>query len=346
MREPPPQPDGENPSKNPTEPSRPTDPVVKTPAGWSRKLIQYGGFATAILLLAGAIYFAAREGDFSALRDAEAKWVAALLGTMLLSAVLVNGVLFWLVNKPYADPDRPVRLNDMHALIAGSGLLNYTPVKAGLVGRLAYLKHKHGITYKASVLIQLMIGGSMVAAFLSVILATAWRERFDTLWWASLALALPLFAAVGSLLVQRMLPRRPDPRADAETREAAALRHPLGWTFAHLLFWIVVALSNVFITGARWWFVGKIMDEPLSVRDAVLMSVLHNSTSALPANGLGAREALVGLLFGGEAPADFVALALVDRAAEAMVLVPAGLLSLVYLHRRGMRIRPRTNEPA
>jgi len=34
------------------------------------------------------------------------------------------------------------------------------------------------------------------------------------------------------------------------------------------------------------------------VRDAVLMSVLHNSTSALPANGLGAREALVGLLFG------------------------------------------------
>lgn len=306
-----------------------------------RRLLRYLGFAMAIGLLAGSIYYATSEGDFSALRDAQPRWVAALLAAMLLSAVLVNGLLFWLVNRPYADVDRPVKLKDMHALIAASALLNYTPIKAGLLGRVAYLKKQHGVGYKASLLIHAMIAGAMLAAYLAVVAVTAWRGKLDLIWWLALLASMPLAAAIGAALVQRMLPRRDEP---ADEAASAALRHPWPWTFGHLLLWIAVAMANVFITGARWFFVGQIMDKPLPPHDALLMSVLHNLTSALPANGMGAREWLIGILFGGDAPADFVALAVVDRAAEATIIVPAGLLALVFLHRRGLRLRTRQTQ--
>lgn len=319
----------------------PPDAATPSPR---RRLLRYLGFALALALLAGSIFFAGREGDFSALKNAQPEWVAALLAAMALSAVLVNGFLFWLVNKPYADPQRPVRLNDMHALIAASGLLNYTPVKAGLLGRVAYLKKRHGVGYKASLLIHTMVAGAMFAAYLAVVVITALRPRLDTLWWIALLLAMPAAAAVGCALVQRALPRHQPGESPEHAADADALQHSLPWTFAHLLLWIAVAMANVFFTGARWFFVGQIMDQPLPPRDALLMAVLHNLASVLPANGLGAREWLVGLLFGGTAPADFMSLALVDRAAEAVILVPTGLLALVYLHRRGLRLRTRQAE--
>jgi len=96
----------------------------------------------------------------------------------------------------------------------------------------------------------------------------------------------------------------------------------------------LMAVANVFMTAVRWWLVCKVMGQPVPVDDALLMSITHSISSILPANGLGMREWLIGMFFGGDAPADFVAISLIDRAAEALVVIPAGLVGLWWLHRQ------------
>lgn len=299
-----------------------------------RRVAQVVGFALALVLLAGSIYYAVRDGNFQPLREAEWPWVAALLGATAFSAVLVPGLLFWLVYEPFADRARPVRLHEMLLIIAASALLNYTPVKAGLIGRLAYMKHRHGIGYSASVLIHAMIAGALLASLCGMLGVTLLRPRVDAVWWVALAGSVPAFALIGAAIVQRILPRRIADAAPGE--DTARLRHSFGWSAAHLSGWIVVGHVMLLVTAVRWWLVCRIMDQSIAGSDALLMAVTHSASSVLPANGLGLREWLIGALFGGEAPADFVAVSLIDRAAEAIVVVVSGLAGLAWLH-RGLR---------
>jgi len=293
--------------------------------------VQALGFAIALALLAGSIYYAVHDGNFAPLMKADPLWVGALLGVTLISAVLINGVLFWLVHKPFADADKPLHLYEMLLIIAASALLNYTPVKAGLIGRAAYVKHRHGIGYAATVLIHLMIAGALLASMLGMLGATLARPSVDAMWWALLLITVPVFAIVGAVMVRRAMPRRV---AEAEPGvDTTDLRHGFGWSVGHLSIWIVIGHALLLITAVRWWLVCKIMDQPVPVDDALLMAVTHNISSILPANGLGMREWLIGVLFGGDAPADFVAISLIDRAAEAIVVIPAGLIGLWWLRR-------------
>jgi len=294
--------------------------------------VQALGFAVAIALLGGSIFYAVRDGNFQPLAEADPLWVAALLVVTLISAVGVNGVLFWLVHSPFADVDRPLHLREMLLIIAASALLNYTPVKAGLIGRAAYVKHRHGIGYAATVLIHLMIAGALAASMLGMLGATLARPEIDGGWWLAIAVSVPGFALIGAVMVQRALPRRV---ADAEPGlDPAALRHSFGWSVGHLSIWIVIGHGLLLITAVRWWLVCRIMNQPVPVDDALLMSVTHSISSILPANGLGMREWLIGALFGGDVPADFVAISLIDRAAEALAVIPSGLAGLWWLHRQ------------
>ncbi len=288
------------------------------------------GFVVAIALLAWAIYYAIAKADFSALRDAEAGSIALLLIVMPLSALMLPGFLFWLTNRPFADPARPLRHHEMQALIAASGLLNYTPIKAGLIGRLAYLKHRHGIAYGASVIIFAMTSVALLSALAAAAGATLWRGRLDALWAAALiGIALPA-AAVGTLFVQRTLPA-PGAASDPDEKR---LRHSYAWTFGHLLIWIGIGMLTLTVTAARFHIVIRMLDKTVETTDLVLIAVLHIFCSVLPLNGLGMREALMGLFFGGEAPEAFIAIALIDRAAETLVILVMGLAAIWLLKRR------------
>lgn len=299
---------------------------------WKRSpAVRWAGFLAAMALLAASVWYAIDQGDFRPLLRADPLWLIALAITTLLSAVVINAVLFWLVHRPYCDPNRPVSLTRMTALLAGSALLNYTPIKAGLVGRIAFLKHRHGISYGALVLIHVMITGAMVSSWAITILATWWRGGFDWLWALAAVLGIVLLALIGAELVRRVLPRRVDNPEQAR----AATRHSFSWTTMHLGLWIAVALANVLMVGIRWWIVFRIMDQPVGPDDAALMSVVHNAVTPMPANGMGLREWLIGLLFGGEAPAAFVTVSVVDRAAEAAIIIALGLASLWWLKRQG-----------
>ena len=93
----------------------------------------------------------------------------------------------------------------------------------------------------------------------------------------------------------------------------------------------------------RWSVAFRIYGAPVSLREALLISIVHQlSVSLGPANGLGLREWIVGLATGsgflGIAAVRGlevgVAVSIIDRAAEVLVVVPAGLLGMAWLARR------------
>ncbi len=307
--------------------SHPTNPGPAGASTTGKRWLRWLGFAVALGLLGASILYASRHGNFRPLLRADPLWLALLAVSVLISSIGVNGLMFWLVNKPYVDPARPLSLSAMLGLLGASALLNYTPIKAGLFGRIAYLKHRHGVSYRASVLIHMMLAGSLFAAQGVTAAATILRRGFDP-WWPVLAIAgIAAAALVGAVVVRHLLPRRGDGEADA------SLVHSFTWTAAHLCVWIVLAMGTIFMTGVRWWLVCRIMDKPVDAESATLMAVVHTFATILPANGLGMREWLIGLLFGGSTPVDLVTIGLVDRAAEAAVLMVFGTMALVWLHR-------------
>jgi hypothetical protein len=107
-----------------------------------------------------------------------------------------------------------------------------------------------------------------------------------------------------------------------------------------------------FATAVRWWIVFRILVKPVSLGDAWMAAAVHMVTvMGGPANGLGLREWLIGIaaqrgLFSAELQTDLgagVAAALIDRAAEAAVVVVLGLFGLALI-RRGLSAQRSASE--
>jgi len=105
----------------------------------------------------------------------------------------------------------------------------------------------------------------------------------------------------------------------------------------------------VLLGALRWCIAFRIYGEPISLRDGLLISIVHLLSAALgPANGLGLREWIVGLAAGsgflGIAAVRGlevgVAVSIIDRAAEVLVVVPTGLLGIAWLAHRRRTMQP------
>ena len=308
----------------------------------SSPAVRWGGFVVALGLLAASIYYAVAGGqgaDFSQLWRARPHNFALLLAAVALSNVFVIGVLFWLVNRPFADPERPVGFWIMQGLIAASGLLNYTPFKAGLIGRVAYLKLRHGIGYRESVLIHLILAGLILAVTAAAAGVTIWRGGFDLLWWLGIALGVALIGHLGAVGLHQAIPRR---LGDWVGRQQLGASTPR--TARHMTLWAAISMGNLLIIAFRWWVVFRIFGHAVGPADAMFMAVVHTLSAAFgPANGLGLREWLIGLgagagFFGGDVEGGLqlgLAASVIDRAAEAIVLIPSGSAALPMLPRGG-----------
>lgn len=314
----------------------------------AKRWLRWIGFALALVLLGASIYFAVEEGrsggGFGKLLEADPLDLAMLLTLVLITTTVVNGLMFWVVNRPFVDPARPVHPVAMMGLLAASALLNYTPVKAGLVGRIAYLKHRHGVAYGASVLMHMMISGAMLGSIGVVLLATLWRRELDALWWVSVAVMVVAVALVGALLLHYVPPKKV---ADWVGRSSL---NGVGHAFHVLLFGTALATVNLMGMAVRWWLVGRILQVDLSIVDATYLSLISTLSSAMPANGLGLREWLNKI--GGEAgllgkglEASAMTVSLLDRAAEVAVVMVTGLVSLAWLSRAKQKL-PTENQNA
>ena len=327
-------------SDDPTNPTQQPDaPPQAAPA---RKAVRWAGFVLAIALLGASIWFAIREGQkdgvngFARLAEADPLYIAALLGLALITAIGINGLMFWVVHRPFVDKNRPVGPFAMIGLLAASALLNYTPVKAGLIGRVAYLKQKHGVAYGAAVLIHMMLAGGTFGALGVVFAVTLWRRTLDAWWWGGYLAGLTLLALVGALMLHYVPPKRVAAWVGRSALDG------VGHAFWVLLGCTQLAGLNILGIALRWWVVARMLQVELDMVDAVFLSLITSFTAAMPANGLGMREWLNKLgsetgFISDSMRGQVMTVSLVDRAAEILVVLVSGLIALAYFggFRRG-----------
>lgn len=267
--------------------------------------LRIAGFAFGLACLLAAISVArdTREQFDAALVSLRAP--APLLVAAVLSAALVglflSGSLFWLLVRRFAR----VPFGEMQAVISASGLLNYLPLKPGFVGRIAYLRGRHGVRVSDSIrMIVEALALTGISAVISTLTLVALRAAGLDGGWSLLACVLPALLAL-------------QPRGRTMLL-ALAIRQ------AEFSLWI-----------ARYWIVFRLVGAPIGLDTAVVLAAISVISSLIPfiSNGLGVREWAVGLLtplITGDAvgASQAIVAELAHRTLEIAVVAPVGLVGL------------------
>ncbi len=264
--------------------------------------------AAGLLLLAVAA--ASRGLDGEALRRATAGDLLALAGLVLVN-LLAAGLLFWAVTRSF-DAEPPVPAGRMVALVAASSLLNYIPaIRAGLVGRTAYLRARHSLPIAQSLLslvVVMAVAAAVGAASLLVLIGGA--------------------AGYAAFVAATLLLTLATPAARFALRRPARL-----WGL-----WVPLRVLDLLAASARLWLAFHVVGHPIPFDAAILAgsaSVAVKLLGVTP-NGLGLSEWAVAGLAAALAPvtaAEGAAAALVDRGVEVIVVAAAGLVAMAFLRR-------------
>lgn len=307
-----------------------SDEVDTTPEqavhAWSEsRLIR---FSIGLILFIAACWAVAVHRDkfsdaFEASRHAMWWLVAAVLLLPLGNWLAVSASLTVLTRR-FGKVDH----TEMVALVGSAWLLNYLPMRPGLVARLAYHKKVNNIMVRHSMavlaLAMILTGVSSVALLL---IALVLGPDADPLTASACVLAPVALGLVASLIA----------RARSEYLAAIVLATTLRYT--DMLIWT-----------ARYAAVFAIVGTTSTLPQAVAIAVVSHLALSVPftGNGLGLREWAVGLT-AGLLPAWFVgaggdvdwkiglAADLVNRAGELLVALPVGLLCSAWLLRHGRR---------
>lgn len=330
------------------EPMLHPESAAGAPRGKS-KAMRWVFYILALALFGACIWFGyaeIRKGWDKLLHASRADLL--IMGGAIIANMVLDGVVFWMLVLPFR-PARPVLLREMVALIAASSLLNFLPMRAGMVGRAVYLKQRHGVAYNASVV---MLGGMAAAtmaiyAVLSVL--TLWRGRLDSAWWALFLASLLVMSWAGLFMLRHWdvwMPRRLRPyfvesRATIERLEVNRLASLMG-TWAML----VVRGGGIGARVLLVWTAARVIGSPIELPAAVVIAVCGTFVSLvtpLP-NGLGLREWLYGALAalglaGGTllTKEGGLALGFTERAVEVVVFLVFGTVAIGYIHRRASR---------
>lgn len=291
------------------------------------------GALVAIVLLAAAIraiwvHRADLQAAFDSARGASPALVVLALTTPLVSW-LTTSLAFWLLSRRHA----PVPLSDMTALIGAAWLLNYLPFRAGMVGRVAFHKRYHAMAVRDSVGVMvkaLVATGVSLAALLA---AAALSTRVDSELARGAIVLAPTLLAAGIALGAGVLGLSFWPEAGAV---AARSLDMLAWA-------------------ARYLIAFELLGRSITLPQAAAITAVSQAAMLVPITGagLGLREWAVAITAGvlpafviasgsqGQATALALAADLLNRAAETLVALPAGLVSVAFLGSRVRALTPR-----
>lgn len=273
-------------------------------------------WAVGLVLTALAVWLAARQIDLSALRQAEPRYLAAI-GAAVLANLVLSACLIWLITLSF-DLSRRVPLALMIQLIAASHLLNYLPLRAGLLGRAAYLKYHHGLSWGGSLRIMVVVAtltGITLGAMIALTVAGTGLTGTQRLIVALMAMVL---ASIAMPWLGRFL---------------------LGTPAAFAWTWLAVRVADLAVTGLRLWAAFAIIDMPISPGEAILLAAVRSAVGLIGVtpNGLGISEwaiaAVTALLSPGMVAAGAAA-AVIDRVVELLVTLVTGLASMAALPMR------------
>lgn len=281
-----------------------------------------GGRWRAVGLLVGmglvgwAVWVVVRGTDWSVLKEVR-WWQVAVLGAAVLANLGLSALLFWMVTSLF-DAVPAVRLGRMFLLMAASALGNYLPMRAGLVGRTAYLKLRHRLPVYQSAMVLGVVGGVSVLVACGMALVAMLENG-----WVRLAVG-GLVGGLASVLL---------PMGVEKLLRKKAVG---GWL------WVWIKAADVLVTAGRLWLALWMVGQPVSVETVLIMAAGGTVAvlAGLTPNGLGLREWVVGgigelmLPAGGQGA---LAAALLDRAVEGMVVVVVGSWSVWWLRREWAR---------
>lgn len=279
-------------------------------AGW-RRWLSGAAFVLGAGLLAWAVVYAWKDGAAAAAlshaRTAPPWQIGVLLLGPILSWVLTS-ILFVVLSRPWAA----LGVREMHALVGAAWLLNTLPVRAGLVGRVTYLKVARGLAVRDSIKISLVGAGATCFAA-GVGLAAWWLSAAGTL-------ALPMLvvagvcgacAACGVLARDKTLTRG-------------------------VLIGFALRTADMAVLAARLWVAFEIIGKPIDLRTALYLAGPAQLVGLLPIQ-LGTVEWAVGLL--SARTAEGVTAGVVNRAADLLVSIVVGGCSLAALWRLRVQAR-------
>jgi hypothetical protein len=288
-----------------------------------------------LALLAAAVWAVAK--DASNLRDAwlSIKASPPLLLLALFALPLASWSLTALMYCALTNRDRDivrrrhVGVGEMHAVLGTAWLLNFLPARPGMVGRIAYHTQVNRIPLPSVLKASL---GAIACGVLASALLVALALAMLALPHATPALAqVALLALPAALLAASACALR--------TREA--LRRGLLALLARYL--------DVLTWLARYATIFAMLGRPLSLLEASALTAASQAANMVPlvGNGMGIREWASALLAPALPPSTAAAALatpltrsltlsaeLIHRAAEILVAIPVGLVSLWFVTRR------------
>ena len=281
------------------------DPLPK--ASKSKRLRAIIGFIVGLALFGGAIWsIAAGDHDFKGSLEAARNapwWVVALVVVLPIANWLIVSESFRALNGRYAK----VGHAEMAGLIGSAWLLNYLPMKPGLLGRLAYHKQINKIRYQDSARV-LGFSVSMTGVAIGLLIAVAALMRIGGPGWVWCALPVVGLGA-GAFITRNRGP----------------------WT-GRVVYTALLRYIDSMIWIGRYAASFALVGSPLSFENAVAVTAVSQITLLIPisGNGLGVREWGVRLA---TSPAGLLA-DVVNRAAEMAVALPIGIIGTLWSVRR------------
>lgn len=296
------------------------------PTPLSKTTLRAVGFVTAICLLGACAYAVTR--DFDSFSAALSQVITAprwqLAGLVLLPAVnwLLTSQVFRTLLRPregetYTTPSR----TEMLDLVGAAWLANYTPIRAGLIGRVVYHKAVNNIPVARtihSIIMAMAVGISAVTVLIILV-----RLLPPSAHWFVCA---PPFAflALG----------------------AAAGRVRASWQ--SLCIAAAIRYVDVLVWTARYALAFSLVGVSLDLRQAAAFAAVSQAAMLVPivGNGLGVREFAIGFVasalpaaFTGSpaaSPERTIALTadFLNRAGELAAAIPIGLICGVRLTAR------------
>ena len=293
------------------------------PKGW-RLAIQLIGFAIGVSLIVWLARSAFETNGWEELSNRATPGTLAGLIICSLASILINGMNFWIVV-------RPVRREGFWAIQsvnATASMLNFAPIRLGLVSRYLYHMRVDRMSF-------LFVTGWIFAIVISLMivmgsasLATVLYPSID-IWWLLIA-SVPIILTIMFLPPLMRLPaiRKKTRGSERMLSDRTALRGSLLLRFLDLLTW-----------AGRLWFASLLLDTGLSTGDVLLLSIFAVVMSLNPLGRIGFREVAIAwiapmlaesTLTGDELDAQFAQLALIESGAEAMVVIPVGLIAGIW----------------
>lgn len=284
--------------------------------------VQLVGFGIGLALLTW-IVVSASKGDWSKILDGDPWLVAGLAGCSLVS-LIVNGAAFWVVIRPV----RPLRFVDQQLINMVTGVLNYAPIRLGLIARAAYALRVDRQPVLETAAWFAAIAFSIVLPITSCIAASLIHNEIDVVWFGLVVAQVLLGGLLTMALLGQSIVVRYGRGMDRMLSRPSAL-------------WGAVGLRLVDIAAftGRMFCAVKLLGLGFEVSEIVLLAVTTIALSLNPLGRLGYREfgvAMIGRLLAStsldpeHATLQMEQLALIESAGEAMVFIPTGALALLW----------------